>query len=151
MLVNLGCGKGLVLFIASEFGFKEVRGIEFSQELCNIAKKNCSNYKRKTGIETTFQIIESDVVDYTIRNDENLFFIFNPFDDVVLCKVLENITASLKAYPRKIWFAYYHPKHNDIIVKYGIFVKLKEFIFYGEKFNVYSNVIDEVNIDEYKV
>ena len=33
VFVDLGCGKGRVLLIASEFGFKEVRGIEFSYEL----------------------------------------------------------------------------------------------------------------------
>ena len=32
--VNVGCGKGLVLVIAAEYGFKRVVGIEFSQELC---------------------------------------------------------------------------------------------------------------------
>ena len=147
VFVDLGCGKGRVLLIASEFGFKEVRGIEFSYELCNIAKKNWSNYKRKIGVETTFQIIESDVVDYTIKNDENVFFMFNPFDEVVLRKILENITVSLKTRSRKIWFVYRNPKHINIIAKYGGFVKLKELIFWGDDFMVYSNIVDEVNLE----
>ena len=45
VFVDLGCGKGIVLLVASDFGFKEARGIEFSPVLCDIAIKNCSTKK----------------------------------------------------------------------------------------------------------
>ncbi len=44
VLVDLGCGKGRVLLLASHWGFREVRGVEFAQELCEIAKKNIATY-----------------------------------------------------------------------------------------------------------
>ena len=40
ILVDLGSGKGKVLLVAAEYGFKEVWGVEFSKELCHIAKRN---------------------------------------------------------------------------------------------------------------
>lgn len=74
VFLDFGCGKGRVLLIASEFGFKEVRGVEFSHDLCNIARNNLTTYKRRNGIcSKVFRIIESDVVDYCIT-DENVFF-----------------------------------------------------------------------------
>jgi SAM-dependent methyltransferase len=74
IFVDFGCGKGRVLLIASQFGFKEARGVEFARELCTIARNNCATYKAKTGVRTRFQITESDVVDYDIDTDDNVFF-----------------------------------------------------------------------------
>ena len=40
VLVDLGSGKGRVLLLASEFPFRRVVGVEFSQELNEIAERN---------------------------------------------------------------------------------------------------------------
>lgn len=47
VLVDIGSGKGRVLLVASEFGFREARGIEFSPKLCAIAKENLEIFKAK--------------------------------------------------------------------------------------------------------
>lgn len=38
--VDIGCGKGRVLLLAAEFGFRRVTGVEFAKELCEIARDN---------------------------------------------------------------------------------------------------------------
>jgi len=138
VFVDFGCGKGRVLLIASQFGFKKVRGVEFAHELCEIAKNNCAVYKRKTKVRTEFQIIESDVVDYVIKNDENVFFMFNPFDEAVLSEVLNNIATSLTIQPRRILIIYYNPKYGNYIEQQDNFVKSGELLFWGYNFAVYS-------------
>jgi cyclopropane fatty-acyl-phospholipid synthase-like methyltransferase len=40
--VDLGSGKGRVLLIAAQFGFQRVIGVEFSRELCEIARERKS-------------------------------------------------------------------------------------------------------------
>lgn len=47
VFVDFGSGKGRVLLIAAESGFNEVRGIEISPVLCDIAAKNIAIYKKK--------------------------------------------------------------------------------------------------------
>src|SRR5665213_388580 len=39
-LVDFGCGKGRVLIVAANCGFKSLTGIEFSQNLCIEAEEN---------------------------------------------------------------------------------------------------------------
>lgn len=141
IFVDFGCGKGRVLMIASEFGFKELRGIEFSPELCKIARNNCAMYKQKTGVGAKFDIIESDATAYSINDDEDVFFLFQPFDGVILNEVLKNIIASLTEKPRKIFIIYLNPVHGDIIENQGLCVKLGDFMFWGHKFTVYSNTV----------
>lgn len=139
VFIDVGCGKGRVLLIASEFGFKELRGIEFSPELCKIATNNCSIYKRKAGISANFLIIESDICDYEIK-DEDVFFVFNPFDAHVLAQVLENIRLSLLERKRRIWIIYRKPIHRFIIDEDTEFRKLKKFVFWGSDFLVHTNI-----------
>ena len=139
VIVDLGCGKGKVLLVASEFGYREIRGLELSPVLCDIAASNCAIYKDKTGTETNFVIINSDVRDYTIKEDEKVFFLFNPFDASVLEHVLGNIKESLERQSREIWIIYCHPVQRNAIDKNRDFHKVNEFISWGQEVIVYSN------------
>ncbi len=139
VLVDFGCGKGRILLVASEFGFKEIRGIEFAHELCEIANKNKEVYKRRAGSGYDCRIIEEDVSNYAINPDENVFFMFNPFDETILKKVLFNIAASLRNHPRKVLIIYCNPENGRSIEQTGIFTKLQNFDFWSHQFTVYSN------------
>lgn len=139
--VDLGCGKGRALLIASQFGFNEAVGVEFSSELCTIANNNCDVYKAKTSTDTKFKIIESDVVDYRIKKNDNIFFMYNPFKEVVLGKVLNNITSSLKKFNRPALIIYCNPKYGYLIETHDSFVKSGDFTIAGFEFSIYSNTM----------
>ncbi len=139
VLVDLGCGKGRVLFVASEFGFKEVRGVEFARELCVIARQNCARFKTASGDRAECRIIEADVTTYAFQKDESVFFMFNPFDEIILQKVLDNIQLSVEAEPRKILIIYFNPRAAKIIAQRTEYTRLQEFDFWGYTFQVYSN------------
>jgi len=138
-LVDLGCGKGRVLLVASEAGFKEVRGVEFSPELCEIAAGNCAKFfeKKKPGMR--FRIVESDVVDYAVQADEDVFFMFNPFDAHVLNIVMRRIVTSLAERRRQIWIIYRNPVHEDVFAEFPEFARLDRFVNRGSDFSVYTN------------
>lgn len=140
VLVDLGCGKGRVLLIASKFGFRTLRGVDFSDQLYKIAQKNCSTYKKKTGIKAEFHIFCSDVVDYAIKNDEDVFFMYNPFKEEVLLRVLNNIALSVMRNPRKIWIIYYYPAYANLIENHVMFVKVGAYNFWEREIAVYSNM-----------
>jgi predicted RNA methylase len=139
VLVDFGCGKGRVLFVASEFGFREVRGVEFAHELCEIAVKNSAIYKASREVGTEYRIIESDVTNYAINEEESVFYINNPFDVTILKQVICNIVSSLQIQYRKIWIIYHHSKFAHVIEQYNYFTQLREFNFWGYNFTIYSN------------
>ncbi|PKO95946.1 MAG: hypothetical protein CVU14_11285 [Bacteroidetes bacterium HGW-Bacteroidetes-9] len=140
VFVDFGCGKGRVLLIAKTFGFSEVRGIEFASELCEIARKNCSVFETNTGLNTPCRIIEADVTTYSINPDENVFFLFNPFDEEVLQKVISGISNSLKFRHRKVLIIYHFPKFINVFDRSMEYERLQDFDFWGYKFTVYSNI-----------
>lgn len=139
VLVDLGCGKGRVLLVASELGFKKVRGVEFAHELIEIARKNCSAQRAATKLDTEYEIVESDVVQYAIREDENIFFMANPFDEMVMRQVLRNITASVQASHRQVFIIYNNPVCSRTIEQDRDYAKLQEYRYCGHRFAVYSN------------
>ncbi len=141
VLVDLGCGKGRVLLLASRWGFREVRGIEFARELCEIAEKNIAIYRAKTGVQTRFEVIHADVTLYPIKDDENIFFAFNPFDETLFKQVIDNIDASVRKRPRKTLVVVAWPigKYTELLERHEGFSLLSRLRYWGCDFSVYAS------------
>jgi 2-polyprenyl-3-methyl-5-hydroxy-6-metoxy-1,4-benzoquinol methylase len=116
--VDFGCGKGRVMIVAAHYGFKSITGIEFATELCNEAERNITLIKNNFP-SSTFQIACIDAVKYKIKAEENVFFFFNPFDEVVMLQVVKNLLNSLKETPRKVHILYVNPLHKDLFLSAG--------------------------------
>jgi SAM-dependent methyltransferase len=117
-ILDLGCGKGRVLAVAPWYGFKKITGIEFSDELCAIARKNITPVQLKFP-EKIFNVIHANAADYKIEDDTNVFFFFNPFDGIVMLAVVKNILQSLKNNPREVYVVYVNPVHKEIFMSAG--------------------------------
>lgn len=125
--VDVGCGKGRVLMLAAEYGFKKVIGLEFSHELVQITHRNLEIFSRKHKCQTEFHVIKVDAADY--KYDEiDIFYFFNPFGESTLKKVLSKIVKSVRKHKRKdIFIIYCNPIWGHIIENYD-FQNIKEFV-----------------------
>lgn len=117
-ITDFGCGKGRVMIVAAHYGFKNITGIDFAKALCLSAEKNIPETQLLFP-STKFNIICDDVVNYKIEKDQTAFFFFNPFDEVVMLKVVKNILSSLKENERKIYIMYANPVHKEIFLSAG--------------------------------
>ena len=115
VFIDIGSGKGRVLLIAADYGFKKIKGIEFSKSLCAKAENNILRFRKKKKVATEIAIINIDAKDYQFEDDESVFFLFNPFDDIILKEVLDNIYISLKRHKRQIWMIYANAVHKNLI------------------------------------
>jgi len=103
---DVGCGKGRVLLIASEYPFRRIIGIDFSPELVKIAVDNVARYESKHQCNTSIEVVCMDAAKYEFPDENAVIFLANPFNDEVLVKVLENIRQS--AQKTKIRYIIYH-------------------------------------------
>lgn len=117
-IIDFGCGKGRVLAVAAFYGFNKIMGVEFARELCNIARQNIVPLQVKFP-HAVFEVIHENAADYTIDNDANVFFFFNPFDEVVMLAVVKNILRSLKLNPRQVYAVYINPLYKEIFMSAG--------------------------------
>jgi SAM-dependent methyltransferase len=128
-ILDFGCGKGRVLAVAAYYGFKKITGVEFAKELCEEARKNIIPVQQKFP-EKILNVIHVNAVNYTIEKDTNVFFFFNPFNEVVMLNVAKNILQSLKKNPREVFVIYINPVHKEIFLSAGMeqiwdFAKMK--------------------------
>ncbi len=116
--VDIGCGKGRALCVAACHGFKKVSGVDFSETFCKNANDHLKTLQKKIP-ELQFCVIQHPAEYYCIPADADCIFIFNPFDDIILKKVLENIELSLRQHPRKMYFVYANPVHKSLLTEAG--------------------------------
>jgi Methyltransferase domain len=124
--VDIGCGKGRVLFYATDWNFRRIAGIDFSPELTEIAHRNVAVFTQATG-DGRVDVRCEDATQTVLPAGPSVFFFASPFKDVVLMKVAARIEASYRASPRKIYVIYYGTQSiPDIVSRFGFFKPLAQ-------------------------
>ncbi len=117
LFIDFGSGMGRALLLASESPFKKIIGIEFSQELHQIALDNIRKYRSGSQKCRDIEAICMEATQYRIPREKAVFFFYNPFKEEVMAKVLENIRMSLEESPREAFVLYYNPVCGDLFKK----------------------------------
>ncbi len=112
-LLDVGCGKGVVLKEALKFPFAKVAGIEISQELVQIAKKNF----KIMGISDRITCIHADAAAFDGYGGYDVFFFFNPFSEEIMQKTVDKIFQSRAAGDDKITVIYHNPRFLSVFEK----------------------------------
>jgi len=116
--LDMGCGKGRALCVAAHTGFRQVTGLDFAKDLCDAAKENLATTKQKIpGFE--YKVINNDAFYFEIPDDVDCIFFFNPFDEIIMSAVVNNIFTSLQNNSRKINIIYVNPLHKELFLKAG--------------------------------
>ena len=139
--VDVGCGKGRVLLLAAQHhAFTRVVGIDFSRTLCERARENITIFRTKVPLHVPIEVIEADITRYAFAGDENVFFLYNPFDATILQGFLERVRESHATNPRSIWLIYSVPVHAAVLEASDFFSVRDAFSIRGNDFRVYRNV-----------
>ncbi len=137
--VDVGSGKGRVLMLAARQNFKRVVGIEFSPRFCERARQNIEIFRTKVQSLAPIEVTHADVTQHQWRGDENVFFLYNPFDAVILSQFVENVRRSVAEHPRQIWLIYSAPLYASVLGESGLFPHREAVSFWGTDFHVYTN------------
>jgi len=135
--LDIGCGKGRALCVAASLGCKKVTGIDFSKEFCQSSVENLEQVKtQQPGFVST--VLNNDAFYYEIPSDVDVIFLFNPFDEVIMSGVVENISTSLQENPRRLTILYANPLQQHLFLEAG-FKKT----FYTKKLKYLEGIIME--------
>lgn len=107
-LVDYGCGKGRVIIMGVEAGFRRAMGVEFDPELARCAEENLRNYRDPRGGAAS--VHHGDATAFGIPSGPVVCFLFNPFGGPVLEAVADNIRRSFAQDPRPMYVAYQTPQ-----------------------------------------
>lgn len=114
VFIDLGCGKGRVIFLTAKERLKKVIGIELNPEHARAAKANLVNFIKRSLGNTAIEIVQGDVADFDLK-EGTVFYMYNPFDLAIMIKILDKIKQSLVVNPRKIRIVYTNPIYSDFL------------------------------------
>jgi SAM-dependent methyltransferase len=104
--VDLGCGKGRVLLVASEFDFVRIVGVDISSQLCEIARRNVATFGPPTRRCRDIQVENADATQFDFPSGNLLIHLYHPFSPELTYRILERLGISLRGEPRHVVVAY---------------------------------------------
>jgi SAM-dependent methyltransferase len=113
--VDLGCGKGRALILASKSGFKRIVGVEFVGELRSIAQANVA----KMGIGNA-AVLHADAAEFRFPEGDLVVYLFNPFTEEVMRKVVENLRGRGSS---ELYIIYNNPRHASLFDASGFLTR----------------------------
>lgn len=106
--VDIGCGKGRVIFVAESAGYEHLTGIELDEGLIKEAKNNLKGYTLKRN-SSELAFIHANALAYEYRDKATVYFLFNPFNEEILRRVLDRICQLTSS---ETWFIYMNPLYR---------------------------------------
>ncbi|HWB32984.1 MAG TPA: methyltransferase domain-containing protein [Acidobacteriaceae bacterium] len=99
--LDIGCGKGRALLVASELPFRRVVGVELNPQLAEVARANVATWTAAHAADPTapllapLEVLEQDALELVLPAGPMLFFLFHPFEAPVLRKLLRHIESEI--------------------------------------------------------
>lgn len=111
--MDIGCGKGQILLMAAMSEMDKIGGVEWNADIAGI----CRNNLRELNVSA--DIITGDATEYQEIDGYSIFFLYNPFGEKGVRKVIHNISESRKRRNRDIFLVYGNPFYHKAIVEGG--------------------------------
>ena len=115
--IDLGCGKGRALLLASDYPFAKIVGVELVPEWAEAAREIVATYQNDKQQCREFEIVSGDARDYEFPPGPLFVYLFNPFPETVFTAVLAKLKRSLEASPRAALIAYRLPELESIFAR----------------------------------
>lgn len=136
--IDLGCGKGRTLLMASDYPFRKIVGVELLDELTQAARHNLQHYHSETQKCFDMKAITRDAREYEFPTGALVLYLFNPFPDYVLRAVLTNLHRSIQSDPREVLVIYHNLIHEAVFRQQTWLIEVQrtyQFAIYRAKAN----------------
>lgn len=113
-LIDVGCGKGRVLLMASDLPFRRVLGIELNPGLAATASENLARWNASRHACADITVLNADALATPLPDSPALLYLYNPFDEHVMQPLLHRLRAACRTRTTPIDILYIHPVHAEL-------------------------------------
>ena len=116
--VDLGCGKGRAVMMASELPFRQVIGVELNASLAKIAESNLAAWTGSTGAGRAVcpvRILHQDATEFSFPEGPCLLYLFNPFAAPVVAHLIERLESEFAGRPGLLDVIYFNPEAGELL------------------------------------
>ncbi len=118
--IDIGCGKGRALLLASCMPFRDVIGIELHPRLAATAKANQELWRQREEVRADVSVVCGDAVSALpeFLQGPVLIYLYNPFRSPVLRALLREIAAAHAMLSATIDILYLYPEHEEVFAEF---------------------------------
>lgn len=111
--LDIGCGKGRSMAVASELPFRRIVGIEISRPLVPAAQRNGAALRRRFPERTPIEVIEGDATRAALPPGDLVVFLYHPFGRPLLARFLAALVAGRAGH--EMFVVYESPVEGDLL------------------------------------
>ena len=115
MFADFGSGKGRVVLQAARLPFDRVMGVELSEELTAIARRNVAAAERRRRCREV-ELVTADVLDFDVPDDLTVAYVYNPFSGAIFEGLLQKLIESVDRAPRRLRLIYRTPLEHKRVM-----------------------------------
>jgi hypothetical protein len=115
--VDIGAGKGRAMLLASQHLFRRIVGVELHPALAAASRTNIEHYQA-THTTPLIRLNEADVMAMRMPAGPCLFFLFNPFDFVMMDRFLHRVETQFKDRPGQLDLLYVNDEQREMMRGY---------------------------------
>ena len=122
--IDLGCGKGKPLMIASSYPFRRLIGVDSSATCIRIARRNIGDYGPDRIDPSRVELLTMDVEEFEFPAGPLVIYLFNPFPAKLMERVIAKLERSLRDEPREAAIVYVNPQAIAALAHSSLFVRI---------------------------
>ena len=116
--VDLGCGKGRALLLASRYPFQHILGVELDRGLAATASDNLRTFRAPWQQCHSLAVRHGDATVADLPGTPIVLYLYHPFLAPVLKRVLRRLERSLRQQPRELWLVYINPQAAGVLRRF---------------------------------
>ena len=117
--VDLGCGKGRVLLLASLHAFRSVTGVELHPKLAAAARRNVRHWLRRPRACGRIDVVAGDALTFALPGGPGepvVLFLFNAFNAEAVTQLVTRLSAAARKRTAPIDLLYLHPEQHAAVM-----------------------------------
>jgi SAM-dependent methyltransferase len=114
-LLDIGCGKGRIVLLASEHPFRAIVGVELNHHLARITTRNLKIWMRKPLACRKIEIVNHDIFSVDLPDGPVVLYFFNSFERELVQMLLDKLVAISTSRSDPIDLIYIHPEFDHLV------------------------------------
>lgn len=110
--VDIGCGKGRPLVVASELPYQRVLGVELAAHLAQVGQANAKTIAVRYPERTPIEIRVGNACAVEAPATKVVYYMYHAFNRVLVDALVANLERQLGADLEHAFFVYYDPVHS---------------------------------------
>ncbi len=130
--------------MASDYPFRRIVGVELLPVLHQAAQENLSKYRGESQKCFALESICGDATEFPFPIEPTVLYLFNPFPESGLKRMMGNLEESLREHPRVVYVLYHNPLLEHVLSESAGLRKLRathQYAVYGS-----AGAPDQINL-----